>query len=116
VKSHARYNESRSRPALASLRVGRDHPVAVETEAAAGLKRLPRGVAHVAERDDVARALVEVDRRMDHEVDVRRARRVSVDLRPDQLALECPRVEHDDGLTGVIRSREVAEGDGTGPS
>ena len=65
-----------------------------------GTPRPPRGravrVAQPAQRDDVARPLVPVDRRADLEVHVAPALRVRVELGPDRVALAGLRVDHDD--------------------
>ena len=73
------------------------------------LQRAAARVREVPERDDVALALVEVHRGTDDQRDVARVRRVGVELRPDQLALERARVDDDDRLSGVVGALDVGD-------
>ncbi len=72
-------------------------------------RRRPLRVAQVAQRDDVALALVEVHRRPDDQRHVARVGRVRVELGPDQLALERARVDDHDRLARVERALDVGD-------
>ncbi len=98
---------------LEGPRVGPD-AVAVEPERPRRREDGAGGVAQVAQRDDVALALLEVLPRVDQERRLGGRPGVRVELGPDQLAPQRARVDDDDRLPAVVGARHVGDRHGAG--
>ncbi len=101
-------------PACLHGGIVRLQPVAVHAERLLRLDDLAVRSLQVPQRDDVVPALVEVDGRADDQVHVRGIGGIRVHLGPDQMAAAGVRVQHHDGLIGVVRALDVGDRHGAG--